>query len=424
MPLSKSQVYDTHLLNLERKMSVADSTKLIAEKLGKSKRRIEQIVKAESAKNVGQEPKQNTPTSFNPNVSGNDWIEGLHDFVNTTVIKKNTPTFLTKETQSLSEKLPIISDSDDEILEISNDVEAYSGEYSFKTVPIHKVDLPIMASEDYELKAPIVKPQPIHEHSDHKISPKGERWLILPDIHVPLHDVETINAVLKYVSEIKWDGFLGLGDYMDWDWISRFTKENARAVEGRKFLEEYIPANALLDEIQDAVRKNNPNAKMVMLEGNHDWRVENVIDKTPSLQGLIEIEKNLRFDERNIEYWRYWTHRKPYVIGKAYFIHGIYIGNNHAKKTADNFGKCVFYGHTHDRSSHPKTTFDGSSVFCESFGTLSIQEMPYMGKNPSNWSQCFAEFFFRPDGTFNHYVTNIINNRFIAINGKEYEAES
>lgn len=275
-------------------------------------------------------------------------------------------------------------------------------------------------SADYEIKPSQVK-QVFNETTEHyQLGDKNERWLVLPDIHVPLHDAKTLDAVFEYVSNNYYDGVIQLGDFMDWDFISRWTRENQRTIEGQRFLQEYIHGNAVLDDIQAAVRQQNPLAKIVIFEGNHDWRIESVINKTPALEGMIEVAKNLRFEERNIEYWQYWTHRKPYIIGKAYFIHGLYFGANHAKKTADNFAKCVFYGHTHDRSSHPKTTFDGSSVFCESFGTLSIQEMPYMGKNPHNWSQCFAEFFFRPDGTFNHYVTNIIDHRFIAINGEEY----
>lgn len=250
----------------------------------------------------------------------------------------------------------------------------------------------------------------------------AQRWLILPDLQIPYHDEDALVAVLKYAQTQRWDGCIQLGDFMDWDWCSRWTKENMRAAEGARFLEEYKLGNEVLDAIQYAVRKQNPACQITILEGNHDWRIENVIDKTPALEGLVEMEHGLRLKERNITYWKYWTHRRPYIIGNAWFIHGEYIGANHAKKTADAFHRNVFYGHTHDRMSATKTTAFGDSVQCESMGTLSRFDLEYMGHKPSNWMQCFAEFYFRPDGNFNHYVTNVINHSFTAINGTHWSA--
>ncbi len=252
---------------------------------------------------------------------------------------------------------------------------------------------------------------------------KPQKVLVIPDLQAPYHDKKSLEAVLKYVSEHWWDIMVQLGDFADWDFISRWTAENARKIEGKRFIKEYEMLNALLDQIQKAVRNKNPNCKMVILQGNHDYRVEVVMDKTPMYAGMLEMETNLRLKERNIEYWKYWEHKKPYKLGKAYFIHGQYIGNNHAKKTAENFHRNVFYGHTHDRMGYTKTTVGDDSVYCESLGTLSRRDLEYMGKKPSNWMQCFAVFHFRENGGFNHYVTNIINHKFTSMEGKVYDAK-
>lgn len=275
-----------------------------------------------------------------------------------------------------------------------------------------------LTSEDFELKPPPEPKSPtLNLPPLPKLKDRQERWLIIPDLQIPYHDVRSLLAVLKYAQTQHWDGCIQLGDFMDWEWCSRWTKENQRAVEGARFLAEYIVGNQVLDAIQLAVRRQNPNCQITILEGNHDWRIENVIDKTPSLEGLIEMEKGLHLDERNVTYWKYWSHRRPYIIGNAWFIHGEYIGANHAKKTADSFHRNVFYGHTHDRQSYTKTTAYGDSVECASLGTLSRFDLSYMGHKPSSWMQCFAEFYFRPDGNFNHYVTNVIDHSFTAIDG-------
>lgn len=275
---------------------------------------------------------------------------------------------------------------------------------------------------DDDVKPPPSKKRTLDLPPCPTLSDKTERWLIIPDLQIPYHDEDSLVAVLKYARTQRWDGCIQLGDFMDWDWCSRWTRENMRAAEGARFMKEYKLGNEVLDAIQYAVRKLNPACRITILEGNHDWRIENVIDKTPALEGLIEMERGLRLDERNITYWKYWTHRRPYIIGNAWFIHGEYIGNNHAKKTADAFHRNVFYGHTHDRMSATKTTAFGDSVQCESMGTLSRFDLEYMGHKPSNWMQCFAEFYFRPDGNFNHYVTNVIDHSFTAIDGSFWSA--
>ena len=249
---------------------------------------------------------------------------------------------------------------------------------------------------------------------------KTEKWVILPDLQWPYHDSRSVNAVLQYVNENYWDGLLQLGDFMDWDFISRWTKDNARRIEGQRFLKEYEGANKFLDLLQSAARNKNKDAQIIILEGNHDNRIEQVIDKEPKLEGMIEMEKNLHFAERRITYWKYWTHRKPYKIGKALFIHGQYTNDAHAKKHALNFNRNLFYGHTHDRQLYTKTTM-GQSIQAESLGTLSKYDLAYMGKKPSNWMQCFATFYFQANGNFNHYVTNVINHEFTSPDGVEYK---
>lgn len=246
-----------------------------------------------------------------------------------------------------------------------------------------------------------------------------QKWLVIPDIQFPYQDKKTMEAVLAYAKDNHWDGCLQLGDFMDWDFISRWTVDNARRIEGQRFLKEYEGANKFLDTLQAAVRHKNPKAEIVILQGNHDYRVEVVMDKTPMYEGMLEMETNLHFKERKITYWKYWEHRKPYRIGKALFIHGAYTNDAHSKKTALNFNKNVFYGHTHDRQLYTKTTM-GQSIQAESLGTVSKYDLAYMGKKPSNWMQCVATFHFRENGEFNHYVSNIINHKFVAPDGKEY----
>lgn len=251
---------------------------------------------------------------------------------------------------------------------------------------------------------------------------KQEKWIVLPDFQWPYIDIRTVNAVFKYIKENRWDGMIQLGDFMDWDFISRWTAENARRIEGQRFIKEYEGANKFLDKLVEVVRHQNKSAQMVIIEGNHDWRVEAVMDKTPMYEGMLEMETNLRFKERGIYYHRYWTHRKPYQIGNALFVHGEAIGDNHAKKMAQDFGQPVFYGHTHDHQLYSKVMRGrDKTITAESLGCLCIYELPYMGHKPSRWQQGFAVFHFFPDGFFNHFFVDIFKHRFTSPDGKIYQ---
>lgn len=252
----------------------------------------------------------------------------------------------------------------------------------------------------------------------YKLGKEQERWLVLPDLQVPYHDEKSLKAVLEYASTQRWDGCIQLGDFMDWDFISRWSVDNLRKLEGQRFVEEYMKGNAVLDQIQEAVRAQNPEAHIVIIEGNHDNRIDQVASKMTTLIGLIEMEKNLRLDERNVMYWRYWTHKKMLSIGDAHFVHGDYTGTHHAKKMAEVYNRNIFYGHMHDVQAATRLSLESNPIQAWSLGTLSRYDLEYMGGRPSNWAQCFAEFYFRPDGEFNHYLTNITKSGFTTIGGK------
>jgi predicted phosphodiesterase len=428
-PEQRKQIAELYRLYMADGLSQSESIKRLAANLGRSADGIREILKREgielipsrrSTKVFENKPEPNESPYPQEGEAEDPEFDAQQKRLREEAAKAGKPLNLVdyftfdgcENLLELTDELQFV-----EIGRFSNQIESLASKDHIQRC---RVVLP-ETSEDFEIKPAVVRNfEKFHEAERYPLE-KEERWLILPDTQIPYHDQKSLDAVLSYASEIHWDGIIQLGDFMDWDFISRWSKENARKIEGQRFLEEYFHGNAVLDQIQTAVRNQNKDAHIVIIEGNHDWRVENVIDQTPALEGLIEMERNLRLAERNITYWRYWTHRKPFIIGKAWFIHGEYIGTHHAKKMAESFHRNVFYGHTHDVMSYTKTTAWGDSIMCSSLGTLSVLDLEYMGHRPSNWQQAFAEFFFQSNGNFNHYVTNIVENEFVAINGRKYK---
>src|SRR5437899_357253 len=114
-----------------------------------------------------------------------------------------------------------------------------------------------------------------------------KRVAVLPDTHLPFESKRSVAAVEKYLVTEKWDEVILLGDLLDFDEISSHNVTNLRAVEGKTIQKTYDYANRYLDRLQKIV----DGAKITFLEGNHDFRVERLIDACPRLRGSIEVEK-------------------------------------------------------------------------------------------------------------------------------------
>lgn len=244
--------------------------------------------------------------------------------------------------------------------------------------------------------------------------------IVLPDPHIRAaaggEDKRSIAAVEKYIKDAKPDIIICIGDLLDFNCISDHNAFNLRAVEGETVQADYEVANKVLDRWQNLTKQ------VVLLEGNHDYRVERFINAYPRMAGSLEVEKGLNLKKRGIRWVRSWRDGEIYKVGNASFIHGLYVNDHHAKKHVEAFGVPIFYGHTHDIQLYSKVRAgDGKTVVGQSLGCLCDYNQTYMKGTPNRWQQAFAEFYIREDGYFNYNIHMIFKHRFI-VGGKEYSA--
>jgi hypothetical protein len=248
------------------------------------------------------------------------------------------------------------------------------------------------------------------------------RVIVTPDAQVPYDDPIAMRAVEMYVADNRFDEWVDLGDFMDFDFLSRHNEGKHRLNANKLLKEHYDYGKTILDRRLRALRKNNPDAKMTMIEGNHDYRAEAFLDKNPNLEGMLEVEEGLGLKERGIQWIRFWRDGTAYRIGKALFVHGRYVSKYHAAKMVETYCENVFYGHVHDVMEFPKVMHGREKVVVgQSLGCLCRYDQAYIKENPKNWQQAFAEFYFLPTGHFTYYVPRIIQGRFVAPNGKVYD---
>lgn len=248
-----------------------------------------------------------------------------------------------------------------------------------------------------------------------------KRAIVLPDIHVPYHDKRTLAAVEAYMADYRWNYWIQLGDFMDFDQISHWNKGLPGNVVNKTVAKDYREANAVLDRQQAILHRRNPEVKMSLLSGNHEGRVTKYLAEHPELKGTIEVPISLRLKERGIRWIDFWDKGEVLKIGNAHFIHGVYTGNNHAKRHVENFGVNVYYGHTHDVMSWPKVLRgNDKTIEAHSLGCLSRYDLPYLNGRPTNWQQCFGVFHFFDDGFYNMYAVRIFKHRFVSPEGRVY----
>jgi len=251
---------------------------------------------------------------------------------------------------------------------------------------------------------------------------KASKWFVSTDWHSPTHDWKSLRAINRFLAENRFDGWLNLGDFMNFDEIAHFNKNTPRNKFGKSIERSYSIANELLDEQQSLIRGNNPDAEFVMEEGNHEYRVEKFIDERPEFEGFLEVEKNLRLKERGIKWVKSWSLGEIYRLGNAIFTHGRYLNKYHANKMVQTYGECVYYGHTHDVQEMPIVHLGADRTLVgKSLGCLCKYDAPYMMGIPSKWQQACAIFLVFPDKYFTEHTIRIFKHRFVMPDGKIYD---
>ena len=110
-------------------------------------------------------------------------------------------------------------------------------------------------------------------------------------------------------------------------------------------------------------------------------------------------------------------------FGHLYFTHSTYFNDLHSKKSAQNYRKCIIYGHTHDIQEYMMHSPIDSheKILAKSIGCLCNLNPSYLEGKPNKWVNAFNVAYIRTDGTFNDYTVVITKGRFTAPNGRVYK---
>lgn len=166
------------------------------------------------------------------------------------------------------------------------------------------------------------------------------KFIVLSDIHYPYEDKAAIKAAVNFIDTVKPDTIILNGDILDMYDVSSFDKSPERMQSLQKEIDK---ATNLFKRL----RKVAPNARIVFIKGNHEFRLERYLMKHPELFSLdaLKLPNLLKLKEFNIEYFD-----KHFKLGSLKFTHGSIVRKfssytAHAELDKNDCSGCS--GHTH-----------------------------------------------------------------------------
>jgi predicted phosphodiesterase len=241
--------------------------------------------------------------------------------------------------------------------------------------------------------------------------PRVQHAAIITDTHFPEWNHEpTTDAFIDYIEETQPDTVIYGGDFMDVESMSSHGGNHSPP----KLLDEAAGSRRYLRR----AKRVAPHAKHIMLEGNHEDRLNRWLsNNAPNLVGAVSIRGLLQLDDMDID----WVPEDKILwLGKLAVIHGKWCNEHHAKKHLSEYGHSSLYGHTHRHQVFTKGQMNTDVHGAFGMPSACRHDAPYLKGKPAGWTQGFGVVYVRPDRNFNVYTAITSHGQMVAPNGKTY----
>lgn len=244
---------------------------------------------------------------------------------------------------------------------------------------------------------------------------KRERYLVISDLHIPDHDIKTLDLVLKFISIYQPDYLDILGDFINFSKISKFQDP----YHDSDLVDEIEEGRGVLRNLVNTARKANNSVEIAYYQGNHEFRNEKFLSNNAPQIATLKTD-----DEYVVSIPHLFELRKLgvkwYSQDRIIQRHGVSFTHGHtvrmksgftAHANIDRYGSSGFSGHTH-RLCLVTRTQSGNSKFWIETGCLCNLNPSYVVS--PDWTQGFAiaEYDFSTH-QFYPQIIPIINHSFM-----------
>lgn len=250
------------------------------------------------------------------------------------------------------------------------------------------------------------------------MSKRFQQWLIISDVHVPWHSKPLIRKLCKLAHDVKFDGFIINGDFLDLYTLSRHNAGSLGLLKDLTLTQEYVEGNKVLDDLMSTPLRR---ADKRYLFGNHEDNYRRCLLQDDnakfgeSLRGPLEA---LSLSERGFQVLQNWKDDSVRLGSHLDVTHGVNCCVHVAAKALSEFEGSVIVGHTHRFNTFVTGRRAAFNVgFLGDRASSGFHYMP--AKDRRKWTNSFATVNILDDGDFLANPIQCWNDRFI-FNGKLY----
>jgi predicted phosphodiesterase len=218
---------------------------------------------------------------------------------------------------------------------------------------------------------------------------QANRVIIMSDIHLPYHCVQSLTAAMEMGVKMNVDAILLNGDTLDFFTLSRFAKDP----KARSFAEEL----KMFEEFMKVLKNTFPKAQIYFKHGNHEERYNHYLwMKAGELEGVNEFKID-EIIQRRAPGVIIIGDKRIIKMGDLNVIHGHEFGGNIFSPV--NIARGLFLkakvaamqGHNHQTSEHTERDMNGRITTTYSLGCLCQLSPAYLPLNKWNNGAAIVE---------------------------------
>jgi hypothetical protein len=219
------------------------------------------------------------------------------------------------------------------------------------------------------------------------------KHLIIPDTQVKYgEDLTFLKHIGRYIVEKRPDVIIQLGDFADMTSLSSYDV-GKKSFEGQRYSKDieaaHLGMSILLEPLKAfniKARKNKEKQykpRLVLTLGNHEQRIERVIENDPKLEGLMS------YDDLPYKDWEVYPFLYPVIIDgivySHYFPSGI-LGRpiTSAAMLVNKAHMSCVAGHQQGKQLAYGKRPDGSTITCIIAGSCYEHEEKYLNAQTNN----------------------------------------
>lgn len=215
-------------------------------------------------------------------------------------------------------------------------------------------------------------------------SHSGRTHCMIPDCQVtPDTPTDHMGWIGQYLADIQPDVIVNIGDFADMESLSSYDF-GKKAAEGRRVIQDFDCANkAMIDMMKPINSDKSYNPELHMTLGNHEHRINRVVDSDAKLDGFLSID-SLNYKDMGYEVHDFLT---PVEIDGVTYIHfvpnmgnGKPMGGASMDTRLKNIGYSFSQGHQQVHMTGLRALTNGTIHRGLVSGTCYLHDEDYRGK--------------------------------------------